>query len=86
MEVLDEDGNVTADDDDEDSKNKTNEVMTHSWEEVKSEQDLWTRSKDDITEEEYQGFCISLTKKDGTDTSSHIHFRAEDYINFNSLL
>ena len=54
LEVLAEDFDRKNDNgDDEDSPKNTNDVMNHFWEEVNSKQYLWTRSKDDITKEEY---------------------------------
>ena len=44
MEVSDEDGNMMAYNKGEDRPKKTKELMTHSWDEVNSEQALWNRS------------------------------------------
>ena len=60
--------------------------MNHSWEEVNSEQALWTRPKDDITNEEYQKFYKSLTNQECADASYHINSSAKGYISFKSLL
>ena len=65
LEVSSKDVNRKIDDDGEERPKKTKEVMTHSWEEVNSEKDLWNRSKEEITKEEYKGFFISLTKQYG---------------------
>mmetsp|Transcript_43889 Transcript_43889/g.133677 ORF Transcript_43889/g.133677 Transcript_43889/m.133677 type:complete len:772 (+) Transcript_43889:472-2787(+) len=70
----------------EEKPKKTKEVLTHSWEEVNSEQAIWTRSKDEITDEEYNGFWKNVNKNANSDAASWIHFNAEGNINFKSLL
>eukprot|EP00567_Pseudictyota_dubia_P001457 CAMPEP_0197466422 /NCGR_PEP_ID=MMETSP1175-20131217/65041_1 /TAXON_ID=1003142 /ORGANISM="Triceratium dubium, Strain CCMP147" /LENGTH=837 /DNA_ID=CAMNT_0043002463 /DNA_START=127 /DNA_END=2640 /DNA_ORIENTATION=- len=69
----------------EEKPKKTKEVLTHSWEEVNTEQAIWTRSKDEITDDEYQGFWKSLGSS-WTNATSWIHFNAEGNINFKSIL
>lgn len=71
----------------EEKPKETKEVLTHSWEEVNTEQAIWTRSKEEITDEEYQGFWKkSLSKSAMSDAKSWIHFNAEGNINFKSIL
>lgn len=46
---------------------------------------IWTRSKEDITDDEYQAFYEVLTKGDGK-AETWSHFNAEGNINFKSIL
>ena len=46
---------------------------------------IWTRDKDDITEEEYNNFYKTITK-DPEDPLTYTHFKAEGEIEFKSIL
>ena len=86
-EKADEDA-LDVSDDEDDSKikiKKTEEVTTYSWEVINGNQAIWTREKDEITDEEYQAFYKQLTgdTKNATEWS---HFNAEGNINFKSIL
>jgi len=70
----------------EEKPKKTKEVLTHSWEEVNTEQAIWTRSKDDINDDDYQGFWKSISKQSYSNATTWIHFNAEGNINFKSIL
>eukprot|EP00568_Trieres_chinensis_P012814 CAMPEP_0183294442 /NCGR_PEP_ID=MMETSP0160_2-20130417/2785_1 /TAXON_ID=2839 ORGANISM="Odontella Sinensis, Strain Grunow 1884" /NCGR_SAMPLE_ID=MMETSP0160_2 /ASSEMBLY_ACC=CAM_ASM_000250 /LENGTH=823 /DNA_ID=CAMNT_0025455773 /DNA_START=95 /DNA_END=2566 /DNA_ORIENTATION=+ len=86
-EEEDEDLEMSEEDEEKEEKpKKTKEVLTHSWEEVNTEQAIWTRSKEDITDDEYQGFWKVVSHQEYSDASSWIHFNAEGNINFKSLL
>jgi heat shock protein beta len=86
----DDDDELTAeDDDDEDEEEaptmKKIEKTVFFWRRLNENKPLWTRAKNDITEEEYQTFYKSFTK--GTDEAlSYTHFKAEGEIEFSSLL
>eukprot|EP00122_Pirum_gemmata_P014026 Pgem_evm1s13066 len=46
---------------------------------------IWSRSKDEVEEEEYKEFFKTVFKEP-EDPTSHIHFNAEGEISFKSLL
>ncbi|RLN02437.1 hypothetical protein BBJ28_00025072, partial [Nothophytophthora sp. Chile5] len=77
-----------VDEDDEPSKptTRTETRTVWNWERVNEVQAIWTRSKDDISDEEYESFYHSLQKTDITDPLSWIHFKAEGEIEFKSIL
>jgi len=86
----DEDDELTAEDDDDEEEEeapttKKIEKTVFFWRRLNENKPLWTRPKNDITEEEYQTFYKSFTK--GTDEAlSYTHFKAEGEIEFSSLL
>ena len=62
------------------------EVTTFEWERVNGNPAIWTRSKEDITEEEYKAFWNVVSKEDYTEPEEWTHFNAEGNINFKSIL
>lgn len=72
-------------DSDEEKPKKMKEITTHSWEKSNADSAIWNRSKDDVTDEEYQEFW-KLIGKDGHDATTWSHFDAEGNINFKSLV
>lgn len=96
VEVEDEDEETTSDEDDlevkdeepedlTEKKKKTKEVTTFNWERLNGNPAIWTRSKEDITDEEYQAFFKVLTR-DEREAETWTHFNAEGNINFKSIL
>lgn len=87
-EVKDEDDLEVTEDEPEDvtEKKKTmKEVTTFDWELLNGNPAIWTRSKEDITDDEYQAFYKVLTR-DEREAESWTHFNAEGNINFKSIL
>jgi heat shock protein beta len=83
MEITDE----GEDDPEEEAEVKTKTITTQVWEwqlinEIKA---IWTRNKDEITEEEYNNFYKTISK-DPEDPLTYTHFRAEGEIDFKSIL
>lgn len=77
---------VTEDEEDDTEKpKKTKEVTTFDWELLNGNPAIWTRSKEDITDDEYQAFYKVLTR-DEQEAELWTHFNAEGNINFKSLL
>merc|ERR1719296_9445 len=62
------------------------EVTKTEWKLVNSNKPIWTRDKDEITDEEYQEFYNVVSKGGHSDAQSWIHFNAEGNINFKSIL
>jgi heat shock protein beta len=70
------------------SDDKTTKVIKEKvweWEQVNENQPIWLRERDEIEEEEYEGFYKSLSK-DSRPPMSYIHFTAEGELDFTSLL
>jgi heat shock protein beta len=87
-ENADEDDLEVKDDEDvsqEVKAKKTKEVTTFDWDVLNGNPAIWTRSKEDITDEEYQNFFKVLTRGEGT-AETWTHFNAEGNINFKSIL
>lgn len=86
----DEDDLEVKDDEDEDAikdkPKKQKEVTTQSWELVNGNPALWTRDKDEITDEEYQHFYGILANDETQKAAEWSHFKAEGNINFQSIL
>jgi len=76
---------VTEEEPQEVKEKKTKEVTTLDWERLNGNPAIWTRSKEDITDEEYQAFYQVLTR-DEREAEMWSHFNAEGNINFKSLL
>jgi len=72
-------------DEDKESKPKTEKVKYKDWEHLNKQKPIWTRSKDDVTEDEYKEFYKSITK-DHDESLSHLHFKVEGNIEFSSIL
>jgi len=85
-ETKDEDDlEVKEDEDVSEKPKKTKEVTTFDWEVLNGNPAIWSRSKEDIADEEYQAFYNVLTKGEGV-AETWTHFNAEGNINFKSLL
>jgi len=74
-----------SEDDEGEKTKKTKEVITFDWEVLNGNPAIWTRSKEDITDEEYQSFYEVLTKSEEK-AEIWTHFSAEGNINFRSIL
>lgn len=74
------------DDDEDPTEPEMEEVTTYTWQHVNTNQPIWTRSKDEITDDEYQAFYEVVSKNDMKNATTWTHFDAEGNINFKSLL
>ncbi|KAH9255975.1 hypothetical protein BASA81_005744 [Batrachochytrium salamandrivorans] len=68
-----------------DEERKQKVISSWSWSVVNDQPAIWTRSKEDVTDEQYQAFYKSFTK-DYSDALDWIHFKAEGEIEFKALL
>merc|ERR1712110_1035363 len=77
----------TKDDDekDEEEKKAPTKKTVYEWEQVNTQKAIWLRSKEDVTEEEYNEFYKSISK-DYLDPLAYTHFNAEGEIEFKSIL
>merc|ERR1712036_188852 len=55
------------------------------WEQVNTQKAIWLRSKEDVTEDEYNEFYKSISK-DYLDPLAYTHYNAEGEIEFKSIL
>merc|ERR1711920_545275 len=85
------DAEAEEEDDDDDEKEEEEEKKTptkktvYEWEQVNTQKAIWLRAKEDVTEEEYNGFYKSISK-DYLDPLAYTHFNAEGEIEFKSIL
>merc|ERR1711981_1181002 len=77
----------TKDDDEkeEEEKKAPTRKIVYEWEQVNTQKAIWLRSKEDVTEEEYNEFYKSISK-DYLDPLAYTHFNAEGEIEFKSIL
>merc|ERR1739845_141379 len=78
----------TKDDDEkeeEEEKKTPTKKTVYEWEQVNTQKAIWLRSKEDVTEEEYNEFYKSISK-DYLDPLAYTHFNAEGEIEFKSIL
>merc|ERR1711977_410551 len=77
----------TKDDDEkeEEEEKKPKKKTVFEWEQVNTQKAIWLRSKEDVTEEEYNEFYKSISK-DYLDPLAYTHFNAEGEIEFKSIL
>ena len=90
-EKKDDDGDDVEIKDDEDDEpeekpKKTQEVTTFEWELLNGNPAIWTRPKEEISDEEYQNFWKVVSGEEYTEASDWSHFNAEGNINFKSIL
>merc|ERR1711907_315577 len=64
---------------------KPKKKTVYEWEQVNTQKAIWLRSKEDVTEEEYNEFYKSISK-DYLDPLAYTHFNAEGEIEFKSIL
>jgi len=69
----------------EEAPAKTEKVEEWNWERVNNNVAIWSREKEEVTEEEYQKFYKSISK-DPHDAATWMHFKAEGEVEFNSIL
>merc|ERR1739844_656846 len=70
---------------DEEEKKTPTKKTVYEWEQVNTQKAIWLRSKEDVTEEEYNEFYKSISK-DYLDPLAYTHFNAEGEIEFKSIL
>ncbi|CAK4077556.1 unnamed protein product [Aphanomyces euteiches] len=64
---------------------KTEKRTVWDWQRVNEVKAIWTRAKEDVTDDEYNNFFKAI-HKDATDPLTWIHFTAEGEIEFKSIL
>merc|ERR1712166_550785 len=83
----DKDDVGTSDDEEkeEPEEKKPTKKTVFEWEQVNTQKAIWLRSKEDVTEEEYNEFYKSISK-DYLDPLAYTRFNAEGEIEFKSIL
>jgi len=64
---------------------KMKDVVTQSWNKVNAEGAIWTRPKEQISDDDYQSFFQAMSKS-GSNATTWSHFDAEGNINFKALV
>lgn len=82
LEVQDED----SESEEKEKPKKTKQVTTFDWEILNGNPAIWTRPKEEITDEEYQNFYKTISKTEYMEAETWTHFNAEGNINFKSIL
>lgn len=82
----DDDLEVGDDEEEEEKPKKTKEVTTFEYEQLNGNPAIWTRSKEDISDEEYKSFYKVVAQDEASSAEHWSHFQAEGNINFKSLL
>lgn len=81
-----EDGlEVEEEDEEKKSGAQTERIETWDYHKMNGNVAIWSRDKEEITDEEYQKF-YKVIAKDNTDASTWIHFKAEGEVEFKSIL
>jgi len=85
--AVEEDEDEWEDDEDEgeDEDEDVQTITVWDWERINDTKPIWTRAKEDITEEDYTKFYKALSK-DLQDPLDYIHFQGEGDVNFKSIL
>merc|ERR1712137_199889 len=77
----------TKDEDEKEEEEKKTPVKktVFEWEQVNTQKAIWLRSKEDVTDDEYNEFYKGISK-DYLDPLAYTHFNAEGEIEFKSIL
>jgi len=84
-EAASEDGLEVEEEDESEEPTKTEKVDKWDWHHVNSNVAIWSRDKDEVTDDEYQKFYKAISK-DPSEARTWIHFRAEGEVEFKSIL
>lgn len=79
------DGEVTDEENEGANVKKAATNTVWDWDLVNKAKPIWTRAKEDISEEEYSAFYKALTNDD-QDPMAHSHFVAEGEVDFKSIV
>jgi len=80
-----DDVETSEDEEKDDEEKKPTKKTVFEWEQVNTQKAIWLRSKEDVTEEEYNEFYKGISK-DYLDPLAYTHFNAEGEIEFKSIL
>lgn len=81
---VEEDGD-NSDEEEEGEEPEMEEVTTQSWDQVNTNPPIWTRSEEDIEDEEYHSF-YKVISNDKHNATTWTHFDTEGKISFKALL
>jgi heat shock protein beta len=78
-------GDETKEEEKKEAATKKETRTIWDWEHINNQKAIWSRSREEITDDEYMAFYKSITK-DETDPISWTHFKAEGEIEFRGIL
>jgi len=81
----DDNGLEVEEETESDEAPKTEKVDVWDWHRINSNVAIWSRDKDEVTDEEYKNFYKSIAR-DTSSSSQWIHFKAEGEVEFKSIL
>ena len=85
MEITDEGEEDAYEEEKKEVKMKTITQQVWEWETINEIKAIWTRSKEELNDEDYNNFYKTITK-DPENPLTYTHFRAEGEIDFKSIL
>ena len=68
------------------ARTRTETKTVWYWDHINDQPAIWTRNKNDVTDDEYKRFFKGLANNQDSEPLSWIHFRAEGEIEFKSIL
>mmetsp|Transcript_9203 Transcript_9203/g.6964 ORF Transcript_9203/g.6964 Transcript_9203/m.6964 type:complete len:791 (-) Transcript_9203:142-2514(-) len=80
-----EESEETDEESEEKKEKKTEKIEKWDWHIMNGNVAIWSRDKDEISDEDYQKF-FRVISKDPTDAATWIHFKAEGEVEFKSIL
>jgi len=84
-EDKDDDEEADEDKEDESPKEKKTKEVVYEWDLVNSQKAIWVRPKEEISDEDYNGFYKTISKSSDAPLA-RTHFSAEGDVEFKSLL
>mmetsp|Transcript_53440 Transcript_53440/g.64419 ORF Transcript_53440/g.64419 Transcript_53440/m.64419 type:complete len:843 (-) Transcript_53440:174-2702(-) len=86
LELGDEEDVTDEEEEEEEKEPEMEEVRKEEWNQVNTKKPIWTREKDEITDEEYKSFFGAITRNEHAKPMYWTHFKAEGNINFKSIV
>jgi heat shock protein beta len=84
LEVSEEED--TDEEEEEEAAKPMKTITVRQYNRLNQNKAIWTREKEEITDDEYQSFFQVLTKEEDKNATTWSHFKAEGKINFKALL
>jgi heat shock protein beta len=75
-----------AEEEEEEKEPEMEQVKKEEWNQVNTKKPIWTREKDEISDEEYKAFFGVIARNEQLKPMYWTHFKAEGNINFKSIV